>query len=268
MAKFERAASCAAFVTILALLSGTASASASGSSVSGAVDLGYSYTKLSNGGGHLNNWNGSGTALVDVGNGLNFQVGSGGSHTSFSGVRINTWKADGAIFWRDWAGAFGATVNYHALSGAFTPLGVGASAKFTDYGLFGDYYMTRDITLSAAGGAFSGDIKGYYGGGGLTYYLKRNIAFTADGAYTKFRNGGGHMTDFGAKLEYAPFVHVPVSMYAGYNYTDISGTSSKLNTFSVGLTVYFDGGAGDALVEHHRNGVVRSIASPLNSLLR
>lgn len=264
MARFEQFAACAALGAALVLVCSTANAT----TISGAIDLGYGYTKVSKGGGHMNNWNGSGTALVDFGNGMNLQVGSGGGRTTFSGVDVNTWKIDGAIFWRDWAGAFGASVNHHSFSGAFTPLGLGTSAKFTDYGVFGDYYMTEDITLSGAGGAFSGDVKGYYGGGGLTYYLMRNVAFTADGSYVKIRNGGGHATDFGAKLEYAPFARIPVSMYAGYDYTDLSGTSSKLHTFSVGFTVYFDGGAGDSLVDHHRKGVVGSITSPFSSLLR
>lgn len=266
MAKFQRTAMYAACGAALVLMVGTISASAA--TVSGAIDLGYGYTKISKGGGHLNNWNGGGTALVDLGNGLNVQVGSGGSRTTFSGVDINTWKVDGAIFWRDWAGAVGANVNYHALSGAYAPLGFGTTAEFTDYGVFGDYYMSQNMTLSGAAGAFSGDVKGYYGGGGLTYYLMRNVAFSVDGSYVKFRHGGGHVTDFGAKLEYAPFASMPVSMYAGYDYTDLSGTSSKMHTFSVGFTVYFDGGVGNSLIDHHRKGVVGSAVSPLNSLVR
>jgi hypothetical protein len=120
----------------------------------------------------------------------------------------------------------------------------------------------ENLTLQIKGGGTTGP-KGstsLYGGGGLTFYESHDFSLHTEVNFTSFTSGH-NWTDVRAQVEYLPFNAVPVSLYAGYDYTAVSG-GDYASTFLAGLKFHF--GQGRALSTYNRIGPVEwtGIGSP------
>lgn len=118
--------------------------------------------------------------------------------------------------------------------------------------------------LVGRGGFFDGSgIKGAYYGGGVRAYPMPNLALTGRVDVTDIEKTGGNIIDYSAQAEYFLGASLPLSLYAGYTFTDISGGGPNVNAISAGLRFYFGGYQGESLAEQNRNGSVRD---PVQSL--
>jgi hypothetical protein len=208
---------------------------------------GYDYTTLSGASGHLNDWNVNGSVSAPVYQDLHLQgdasyqdytgsSGGGSAHTTY---------VSGTAFWQFAKGRIGATAGYNELgeSGA-------GSVHFENYGAFGVFYPSNQVTLGIKGGALTGSgLNASYEGGEIVGYATPNLAFS--GTIDNASISSAHITTYGVKGEYLVSQSTPIAVNAGYTYTDLSG-HFHLNTYLVGVKFYF--GKGGTLVDHQRNG--------------
>jgi len=220
--------------------------------ISGAVNAGYTHTQ-SDGEG-VNGFGGGGAVLVSLSNpGVNFQLSGGGSRTSASGVDVDTWVADADVFWRDRKGAIGASVAYGSAD-VF-----GLSADVTGYGIFGEWYASRWMTLRFNGGGFSGDLKGWYGGGGGEFYLFKNAAIDVEFDYLHPTSSSlSDLKTAGLGVEYLFSESLPISLRLSYDHAWSTGVDAN----SFGIALRYRIGAGGALVDIDRTGPARWNAMP------
>jgi len=185
--------------------------------------------------------------------GFNVQV-NGGDDWLAEGRRVDQqWTAGANIFWRDRKGTFGISGSFASMDGPALPF-FQKKAGTETLGLFGEYYVLKDLTLEIKGGGSTGGIPwaSYFGGGGVTFYLLPDLALHSDASMTAFI-AGRDWTNVRAEVEYLPYEPVPVSVYAGYDYTIVS-TLGHANTFMLGFKVHF--GHGQTLVEDQRTGPI------------
>ena len=185
---------------------------------------------------------------------------------------------NGAAFYSLMSGRVGAAAAYGHQS--FD----GAKIDAESGGVFGDWYVSDVVTLSARAGLTGGtlDIGGpnislknsNYVGGQLVGYPCPNLALTGtvENIHLGLSAGGASETitqaNYGVGAEYLISTTTPLSVSVGYTDTNISagGTTLVLNTYSVGLKYYF--GAGSSLKDHQRSGTeVWSAGSPITGLL-
>jgi hypothetical protein len=221
-------------------------------------------------GGSSNVWSADGQAAFGLGmHDLGAEI-DGGYHNLSSGGSgsgsIDVWNIGGDLFWAPaQQGRLGATVQYESLSGS------GANAHLTEYGAFGEFYASDMITLGLNGGgwtsgshsAFGSGTDGGYVGGGVTGYVMPNLALT--GQINYFSGSGAHLTNYSAMGEYLVSDALPVSIYGGYTYTDVSGASGHINQWTIGVKFYTNGN-GSTLVEKQRNGALDNLVRPILQL--
>jgi len=246
---------------VVALSSLTVSAALAGPiTTSGTVDGGYSYVDANGGGGHANDWNINGAVVVPVTPNLAVQANGGYNYLQGSGDHQDAGNGVASLIYNDHWGRVGASVGYAQLTED------GLRADATNYGVFGDWYADDRITLSARGGGLSGSLHGfgaranysgaYYVGGQAVAYALPDLGFTGTIDYVNLGSRGINFrtTDYGVGVEYLLSKDVPVSVGAGYTYTDenFAGDSFNTNTFSLRVKYYF--GAHGSLVDHQRTG--------------
>ena len=220
---------------------------------SGLVGGEYDYARMPRS-GHADQYSLDGAALVTFENpGLVLQVE--GRDVRLSGVKNGggAWSADSDLFWRDNKGTFGVTAGY-VRADTDVALNLPAGVNFETYGFFGEYYVLRNLTLQMKGSATTGGTRtGSYGGdGGLIFYDYPDLAFHASAGITAFA-GGDDLFDVDSYLEYLPFESVPVSVYAGYDWTNISRTGYASTVFA-GLRIHI--GGGTTLADDDRTGPI------------
>ncbi len=233
-------------LTVAALCAGPASAQF-------AVTVGADYGRITagSGSGHVNR------AHVDGGIALGLGVGgivieADGSYTRLSELPVDdaTYSSfGGSLFWASAEGRIGATAGYNHLE----YIGDG---NVTNYGAFGEWFADDAFTLGLKGGGFSSNfsVKGTYAGGEVAFYPLPNIALNATVDYTKFNGGGNaHQTDFTVGGEWLAIRGVPATIYTAYTYTDASFFTDHINTWFVGIRLYFNDDSR-TLVERHREG--------------
>ena len=186
--------------------------------------------------------------------GLNFQL-EGGDDFYFA-IKHNDahlWNAGGSLFWRDNKGTIGISGSYFSVDAPALPL-FAREKTIESYGAFGEYYVFENLTLQIKGGGTTGPegSSSVYGGGGLTFYESRDFALHTELNFTSFTSGHD-FTDVRSEVEYLPFNSIPLSLYAGYDYTAVSG-ASYVSTLLAGLKVHF--GQGRALSTYNRTGPV------------
>jgi hypothetical protein len=202
-------------------------------------------------GGSLNSWGGSGSAAFGFGS-SNFagEVDGGYHNLNGSGVNDDVWNIDGSVFWRANEGRIGAVVGYDSLSGG------GSSGHVTNYGGFGEYYAGSSVTLGLKAGGFSASgFNGDYAGAAVTFYAMPNLAFTGGYDYTNFSHSTSE-NDWSIRGEWLISQTTPVSIYAGYDNSKISGVSSTISVWSVGIKLYCDP-VPATLVERQRSGTAQ-----------
>ena len=202
-------------------------------------------------GGSINSWGASGSGMFGFGSNFAGQV-DGGYHNldaSGGGGSVDDWNVDGSIFWRGNSGRIGAVVGYNSVSGS------GTSGHVTNYGAFGEWFAGSMFTLGLKGGGFSGGGSGGsdYLGAAATVYAMPDLAFTGGYDYDSFGHGGGSANTWSIRGEWLVSERVPVSIYAGYDNSKISGVPT-ISTWLVGLKIYTDPEGPAPLVERQRSG--------------
>jgi len=174
------------------------------------------------------------------------------------GIKFNLahlWNAGGSVFWRDNKGTIGLSASYFAVDAPALPLFPGKTS-IESYGAFGEYYIFDNLTLQAKGGGTTGGVgaASVYGSGGLTWYDAPDLALHLSATFTSYTSAN-NWTNVDASVEYLPFRSIPVSLYLGYDFVNISGLGyTKANTFFGGLKLHL--GEGSALVDYERTGPV------------
>lgn len=246
-----------------ALFAETASAAPDVTGFGGLVDGGFIYARVRASGAVLDSdqYVGQGDLIYTFDNpGLAVQVDV--SDDFYYGVAhrlAHLWSAGGSAFWRDDKGTFGFSGSYFSTDAAAQPLFAGKTSVET-YGIFGEYYILKDLTLQARGGGTDGGgvgLQSYYGAAGLTWYDDPNLAVHAEYNYTTY-SSGHDWTGIEGDVEYLPFHSVPVSMYVGYDYANISkahdthgGDSAAIY---LGLKLHL--GTGLTLRDYQRTGAI------------
>ena len=212
----------------------------------GILDGGYSNYDF-NGGGSVNDWHINGGGMFGLAPDWAAQIDGGYNHSDGSGASADAWNINGAAFWRADMGRIGASVGYTSIDGG------GVSVNATHYGVFGDWYATRSITVGVKGGAFSGNlgIKGDYAGVQIAGYVTPDFSLSGSYDYTHL-NHVTNENDFTAQAEWMFSHSVPLSVYGGYTRSEFSHSVSA-NVWFVGLRFYCDPVDGP-LVDRQRNG--------------
>lgn len=213
----------AIFSGTIGLLCSAAAAAAGATVISGDVTAGY--THLQQGGANSNAYSGGASALITLDTpGFNVQV-SGGDVSYSGGGSNNVWYAGLDGFWRDRKGIIGGSVAHMSAGNDLW------SGDVTAYGVFGEWYVTRSLSLHWKGGGFGGDSTGIYGGAGGEYYLFQNFGIFGD--YTCLRTSHVTYNQFIGGAEYQFSEDIPISLRAGGEYT--TGGASHLKGFFVGV---------------------------------
>jgi hypothetical protein len=172
------------------------------------------------------------------------------------GIKYNLahlWNAGGSVFWRDNKGTIGLSASYFSVDAPAKPFFPG-KVSVQSYGAFGEYYVFDDLTLQIKGGGTTGGVglASVYGGGGLTWYDSPDLAVHLSATFTSYTSAN-NWTNVNGVVEYLPFRSVPVSMYLGYDFVNMSGLGyTKASTFIGGFKIHF--GEGRRLVDYERTG--------------
>jgi hypothetical protein len=233
------------------VLAGAVSAPALAAEFSGI--LGGGYDNFSGSGFNVDGYDVAGSALASFG-GWSAQGDIGYQKASLGGVSVKDTGFQGDLFWRDPRFALGGSVRYDDLSASIAagPFSVSAGDHLTSYGAFGEYYVTPQFTLQAAGGGTDGAFSGSYFGIGAKYYLSPH--FSLQPLYS-YQDAGsfGHTDTYGGQVEAFFSPRVPIGVTFGYTHSTSSGTG--LDFFRFGLNWRF--GPGGDLRAWDRMGPTR-----------
>ena len=216
--------------------------------------LGATYGQSQISGEHLNNWGAAGQGVLPIGAG-NWAVQGDLTYNeqSISGTDIHTTNGVISGFYQDpmGMGRIGASVGYGTLDLA------GETVNNTSYGLFGDWYVSSAVTVSGRFGglSFSGggiSTASSYAGAQLVGYATPDVAIS--GTVDYFKLGPINDTTESIKAEWLISQTAPISVFASYGNTQLKefGTTDNINTYTVGVKVYFGGNA--SLKERQRDG--------------
>jgi len=211
--------------------------------------LGADYAHLDANGGSGNSWgiNGSGAFGFGMSN-LVGEVDGAYRNESGGGLNADDWNIDGSVFWRAAQGRLGAVVGYSS-----THVSALGTVHATNYGGFGEWYL-GNVTLGAKAGGFSGSghSDGDYLGAALSLYAMPDLAFRGSYDYAHVQHAGNE-NDWTIQGEWLVSEQTPVSVFAGYENSHLSGLSS-LNIWFVGIKLYTNSNGSTTLVDRQRNG--------------
>jgi hypothetical protein len=230
-------------------------------------DVAAGYDRYDANGHSADQWDASGSAVLTLdnpgfdiqGNFTNSAVNTPSSKT-VAGTSTDAWGYGADVYWRDYAGDFGANVTQSTIS-------TGSGRNFLTGGLFGEFYATSDLTLRAKGGRLQGDGDGWYGDSGLVFYPLNEIAIGITGDYARLEHNGPQLTDGTFSIEYLPVRDVPISLLLGYTYAHTEHLAGNFggdaNIFSIKLRAYFGGGGRNGgLADYQRNGATTWDGAP------
>lgn len=231
----------------------------------GSLEGDYSHASLDcSGCGSANIWGGAASGAFGLGtNDLAIGADGGYHHLSASGVGVNVWNINGNIFWAPGSVRAGGSVGYTTVDTS------GLTGHVTNYGAFGEWFASNAITLGIKGGGLSADVSflgygslgsttGSYVGGGANVYVMPNLSLA--GTIDHYTMSDFHITNFTAAAEYLVSESFPVSLTAGYTYSEFNLGIPHANQFFIGVKIYTQGN-GTTLVDKHRNGPMGSIGS-------
>lgn len=220
------------------------------------------YSNIDTPGAATNVWSGSGAAnLMITDPGLNVQFNFLNDSYNAAPKNQDYWGYGGDLYWRDYAGAFGANITVHALAN-------GGSGDDLSYGLFGESYLLRQLTLRLKAGHVSNNIDANYADAGMVGYPSDNLALSLDLDYGKLQHGSEELREAAFAAEYLPVPQVPISVSIGYGFADLSQLKKNMNILSVGLKVYFGGqGKTGSLRDRQRNGALSWDGAPSNTIV-
>ena len=230
----------------------------------------YANSSYSGGGGHADTWGINGAGAFGLGmNDLAAQINGGYHRLSVSSVDADIWDVGGSAYWAPGFGRGGASVAYTTVDfGSST----GIDAHATTYGVFGEYFLNDAFTIGAKGGGADGKVNlsgfgsgsgnGGYLGAELTGYAMPDLAIKGTVDYVDL--SGGHLTSYGVNAEYLISEETPISLFGGYQRSELSNDAGHVDTWMVGVKFYTGGPA--SLVTHHRTETLGSIGT--NGALR
>lgn len=245
-----------------AMFAAAASAAPDVTGFSGLVDGGFIYTRVRADGAVLDSdqYVGQGDLLYTFDNpGMAVQLDI--SDDFYDAVKFqmaHIWSAGGSAFWRDDKGTIGFSGSYFATDAPAEPLFSGKKSV-ESYGVFGEYYIFKTLTLQARGGGTEGGgvgLQSYYGAAGLTWYDDPDLAVHAEYNYTTY-SSGHNWTGIEGDVEYLPFHSAPVSLYVGYDYANISKANNSGGDSAAlyfGLKLHL--GSGLTLRDYQRTGPI------------
>lgn len=221
-------------LTIAATLLASAIPMAAQADVS--ANLSGSYANFSNGGGDVWNVDGAVSDTFSMNWGAEL---TGGYHNAGGDSGGNF---GGALFWQ--------SPNFRvAASGNYLDFGV----HISNYGVGGEWFAAPQWTVAIRGGGVSGTggTSGGYVGGDVKFYIMPNLALNGGVDYVGL--SGASITSEDVKAEWLISQSTPVSIFGGYQHTDISGGSST-DAFIVGIRIYTNEPGGGTLVDRQRGG--------------
>ncbi|MGY9105499.1 MAG: hypothetical protein ACKVG0_02980, partial [Alphaproteobacteria bacterium] len=214
------------------------------------------YANLDLGAGtNLDTYLGKLGASIKLGSGFgvqgNFLFGTGDG----GGNNVDVLGVGGAVTYRDIANMssrFAAGVQYYNIDFA------GFDVNNTDYGVGGEVYLSEMITFAARGGGFSASFNtdGFYLGGDVTFYPIPNLSARFNLDYANI-SPGGDIANYGGELEFIPFSTFPVSIFGGYDRTDLSGGGGDIDTWRIGLKAYIGTTGDPTLTSYQRHEPIR-----------
>jgi hypothetical protein len=227
------------------------------------------YARSDSNGSNADVWGLSGAGAFGFGdtNEIGGEINGGYHRLSIPDVDADSdiWNVGGSVFWAPAIGRFGPTVTYSSIS--FSGAASGLDVHATTYGVFGEFFASPFITLAAKGGGVSGKANlsgvgsgsdtGTYLGGSVTGYLMPNLALNGAIDYLDF--SGIKVTAYGVNAEYLISEMTPISVFAGYNHTQISDGGGDADAWLIGLKFYTGGPA--PLVTRHRTGTLGSVGT-------
>lgn len=222
----------------------------------GTVSGNYAHTDASNGGGNWDSYGIDGSGAIGLGmSDLNAEIDASYHHATVVGIDLNSYRIGGTLFYAPSGGAIdgrvGATFNYDYLDADI------GSGHVNNYGGFAEWYLNHTFTFSAKGGGFdaSGNVDGYYLGAQIKAYVCPDIALSGSIDHAKINTYSfANETDYTFEGEWMFTDNLPLSVYAGYAASDLSGTSSNLDTYFIGLRLYTDGNGATSLRDRQRTG--------------
>ncbi len=224
--------------------------------ISALLDGGFAYNDTHTGADqHADQYSMRGSALFSFDNpGLGLQLdGANDWYADPTNGTSHLWSGGADAFWRDGKGTIGLSASYFRVDQPAFPFFRIARA-IESYGFFGEYYASSDLTVQIKGGGTTGatGAASLYGGGGLTYYDSPDLAFHTEMNFNAYTSGRD-WTSIDSNVEYLPFGSFPLSLYAGYDWTNFSA-AGYASTFFAGVKLRF--GADRTLVGYHRSGPV------------
>ena len=236
----------------------------------GTVGASYGQVDCDGCGEDSDSWSIGGSGAFGVAPNIGAQVDLGYSSIE----ETDLFGIGGSVFWAPAMGRLGGTLSWQTSSEDDVGFDVDLDA-FT-YGVFGEYYLGRALTLGAKGGGininvdgggFEDDTNGAYIGGALTGYILPNLAIQGDVLFTSAEDffGSGEDLDntaFTIGAEFLVSEMVPVSIFGSYTFgnVEIAGSDVDTNRWLIGARFYF-GAAGPTLIDKHRNGTLGWIGS-------
>jgi hypothetical protein len=218
---------------------------------------------------HIGDWNANGSVLFTLDNpGFNFQGNFSNDSLSASVNGGDYWTYGGDVYWRDFAGAIGLNIDTHSLSNVSVS---GKGADFNNFGGFGQWYLTPEVTLEAKGGWLTQHYQGPYGSVGAVGYPLDAVAVSLTADYAKDNHLQPELKDIGIDAEWLPLPEFPVSIAFSYTRAQLTRlpvpqdpeSTRSLDVYGVALKVYFGGGGGgDSLRDYQRNGAVTYDGAP------
>ena len=210
--------------------------------------------------GDIDSWGLNGSGAFGLGtNNLAGQIDAGYHNVSSGGADVDLWNVGGKVFWSGMMSRIGVSLDYVSLDAS------GVDGDVTSYGAFGEYYASDAITLRLKGGGLSvsGSVAGLtasenggYVGGAIVGYIVPNFALA--GTVDHADVSGLHLTTYGVSAEYLFSEAMPISVYAGYGNSELSGGAGDIDEFFIGVKFYTNTN-GTTLVDRHRNGSVGAV---------
>ena len=224
--------------------------------VTGIVGVDYARLSPSTGSG-ADQWGLGGGVHLNLSPSFDLEGSAGYHKISSGGTDLNTWdlQAVGVIKAADWK--LGPVLSYEKTSVSGFDTEVRSWGGFADYQSMpvGKAYGWR-VHAQAGGFDTNFGVDGSYVGAGLKLYPCPKFAAGLDVNYTKFNGASFHETDYSVNGEYL-LGDSPFAIKAGYTRADFSNSGGlHFNTYSLGLSYYFNGSGKSSLQERHDTGLL------------
>lgn len=194
----------------------------------------------------------AGEGKFGLGAGIHVQAQASYNYATLPGTHLTNWSIGGAPYWESEMGRLGAVANYYKAQF------LGLSGHTTTFGGFGEYFANPYFTFGLKGGGYAGDVSGSYAGAQVTGYVFPDFAVT--GAFSYIRvNRLASQTNLSLQGEYLLSEDLPIAVFAGYVYGDVSNGGGTTHKGLIGVRLYLNSDGYSTLVDRQRHGTVGTI---------